>query len=177
MLSPLHTEQFCVQFDAIISECVAAIINPKRDTVDTLQESRVHRSLCALPRKGFGGLGLSSLAMLREAAWVAAELDVQEVIRVQPIAAHRRQQRVDLIRKFDPEYDPDMPISPLPRRQHQLSMRIFAQCHADLVQTLRDMGATTRLALLESHSHPSCDVSWIRPPHPNAPAATTLSQQ
>jgi hypothetical protein len=70
-----------------------------------------------------------------------------------------------------------MYIPPLLRRQHQLSTKIFTQCHADLRQALRDRGESARLALLDSHSHPSCDVSWIRPPHPNAPAAATLSQQ
>jgi hypothetical protein len=42
---------------------------------------------------------------------------------------------------------------------------------------LRDGGESARHALFESHSHPSCDASWIRPPHPNAPATATLSQQ
>ena len=171
MLPPERTDIFVKQFDSSIFGAVLTMLQ-QREVVLSIADRAQIALLISLPIR-YGGLGLTALAHIQEAAWVAAELAAERCMRDVNIFANNIPTRTQLIRRHFADYDPDVAVTHEPRLQRAFSDKIMRSLFEGLLEHLQQIGHTAQRALLISQAKSDC--SWMRLPNYSAKDVPRLS--
>lgn len=131
MVPPWHTNVYATSFDNHITTCVWKLLGETVGSTGPTESDRF-KALCSLPVKR-GGLGLTALSDIREAAWVASEMSVELRLTDFEVPRTMAQRRTDAIRVFDSTYEPAAVQPPRQFLQREFTEVVMARKYDDLL--------------------------------------------